>query len=231
MATKKGSRSALVLPDGTKVWLNADSRLSYPEKFTAAAREVQLTGEAFFEVTKDAKHPFIVHTENIDVRVLGTRFNVRAYPGETSTQTTLLKGSVEVLLKNNNDKRVMLSPNEKLIVQNNTVTENKKRTAKQDKITAPAKVELVTIKPNQKDSSVFETEWMHDRLVFDSERIEDIVPVLERWYNTTIVFKGNPSGQTFSGSFKNAPLEDVLKALKLSAGINYKTEDGKIEIY
>src|SRR5690606_30661454 len=150
------------------------------------------------------------------------------YPGETSTQTTLLKGAVEVLLKNNEDKRVMLSPNEKLIVQNNTVKENE---ATQDNMALPAKVELVAVKQNLKDSSAFETEWMLGRLVFNRERIEDIIPVLERWYNTTIIFKGRRSAQTFSGSFKNAPLDDVLKAIKISAGINYKTENGRTEIY
>ncbi len=99
VATRKGSKTNLVLPDGTKVWVNADSRLSYGKNFGNQLREVYLEGEAYFDVAEDKRKPFIVHTNNIDVKVLGTAFNVRAYGNEVNTQTTLLRGSVEVMLK------------------------------------------------------------------------------------------------------------------------------------
>ncbi|HTG55228.1 MAG TPA: FecR family protein, partial [Niabella sp.] len=119
LTTKKGSKSNLVLPDGTRVLLNSDTRLSYNQSFGKQAREVMLEGEAYFEVVKDAQHPFIVHTNAMDIKVLGTVFNVRAYNNEKNTQTTLLEGSVEVILNKRNERNlVVLKPREKIVVNN-----------------------------------------------------------------------------------------------------------------
>ncbi|MCH5718063.1 FecR family protein [Niabella hibiscisoli] len=119
LTTKKGSKSSLVLPDGTKVQLNSDTRLSYNQSFGKQLREVTLEGEAFFEVAKDANHPFIVHTKTMNIKVLGTVFNVRAYDNEKNTQTTLLEGSVEVTLNKRNERNlVVLKPHEKIVANN-----------------------------------------------------------------------------------------------------------------
>jgi len=106
------------LPDGTSVTLNHYSSLSYPERFKSDDREVELSGEAYFEVSKDSKHPFIVQTETIDVQVLGTHFNVDAYPDNPDVKTTLLTGSVAVSNKNNS-VRMVLKPNEVAIYNKN----------------------------------------------------------------------------------------------------------------
>ncbi|SDD05096.1 FecR family protein [Niabella drilacis] len=226
VATQKGNKTHMVLPDGTKVWVNADSRLTYEQSFGQQTREVVLTGEAYFDVVHDEKRPFIVHTQRIDVRVFGTAFNVRSYTDEPSTQTTLLRGSVQVSLKGVKDKKIMLAPNEKLVVQNGYP-----RPALKDKGAHLPQIELLTIKPTPKDSLVAETQWVNNKLVFDQERLEQIVPVLERWYNVKIILKNNAVSQTFSGVFENDTLEDVLQSLKLSAGIKYRIEKDLVTIY
>src|SRR4029078_631833 len=98
VSTKRGSKSKVQLPDGTQVWLNADSRIAYNEKFQGNLREVTLEGEAYFDVVRDEKRPFVIHTAAIDIKVLGTAFNVRSYANEKNTETSLIRGSIEVTL-------------------------------------------------------------------------------------------------------------------------------------
>src|SRR6266404_8039455 len=121
VSTKPGSTSQIQLPDGSVVWLNASSNLTYDKNFGKTFREVNLTGEAFFNVTKDPSHPFIIHTKVIDVKVLGTEFNVKGYPNDAYTETSLIRGSVEVTVKNRADEKHYLKPNEKISVANNMV--------------------------------------------------------------------------------------------------------------
>ena len=112
---KRGARSFMRLPDGTQVWLNSDSKLEYKENFNDNIREVTLTGEAYFDVVKDAAHPFVVHTSDIDIRVLGTAFNVKSYPKESSIEATLIHGLIEVTNKKRpSSPKVILHPHEKL---------------------------------------------------------------------------------------------------------------------
>ena len=114
-------------------WLNADSKLTYDENFRGDYREVSLEGEAFFDVVKDKTRPFIIHTKTLDIRVLGTAFNVSAYESEKNTETALFRGSVEVTLHNNPEKKIVLKPNEKLMVNNKSLQFN---TQKKIKITS-----------------------------------------------------------------------------------------------
>lgn len=227
VSTKKGSKTDLVLPDGTKVWVNADTKLTYDKEFGNNTREVTLTGEAYFDVTKDPSRPFIVHTPTLDVKVLGTAFNVRAYPNETNTQTTLLRGAVEVLLKNKKHETIMLEPNEKIIVQNE-VPVNGVQTAIPKKTKA---FELLNIAANKKDTTVVETEWVKNRLVFEQEKIESLSPVLERWYNVTIELRRSTGDILYTGTFENDSLEDVLASLKAVGGFQYRIEKDKVIIY
>lgn len=226
VATKKGNKTNIVLPDGTKVWINADSRLTYEQSFGKKTREVELSGEAFFDVTHDPDRPFIVHTRNIDVRVFGTAFNVRCYADDSSAQTTLIRGSVQVCLKHAKDKKIMLEPNEKLVVQN-TYSQQGKDSGLPDQ----PQIELLTAPFSAADSSVAETQWVNNKLVFKKEYLENIIPELERWYNVKIVLRNKNNTRTFSGTFDNDALEDVLQSLKLSAGIKYKIEKGIVIIY
>ncbi|WP_114792789.1 FecR domain-containing protein [Niabella yanshanensis] len=227
VVTKKGSKTNLVLPDGTKVWINADSRLSYDKEFGINRREVYLTGEAYFDVVKDKKRPFIVHTDNIEVKVLGTAFNVRAYDDEKNIQTTLLRGSIEVLLKDNN-KTLLLAPNEKMIVRNTAAQSHLKKMPEG----GLPEIELLKLAPRKIDSLSVETEWTHNRLVFEQEKLTDIIPVLERWYNITIELKNKQdAGVLYRGKFENDSLEDVLESLKMIGNFSYTIQKDKVVIY
>jgi len=228
VVTKKGSKTNLVLPDGTKVWVNADSKLSYGKDFGNHVRDVYLTGEAYFDVVKDKKRPFIVHTDNIDIKVLGTAFNVRAYGSEQNTQTTLLRGAIEVLLKKNNNKTLLLAPNEKMIVRNAAA----QTASKQLHEPRLPEIELLKLNSGKIDSLTIETEWTHNRLVFEQETLTDIIPVLERWYNTTIELKKTQHASVlYRGTFENDSLEDVLISLKMIGNFNYRIQKDKVVIY
>ena len=118
ISTRYGSRTKLLLPDSTQVWLNSGSKLSYNKTYGNGTREVTLSGEAYFDVVKNPAHPFIIHTVNIDIKVLGTAFNVKSFPGEKNTETSLIRGSIEVTFKNRPSEKIILKPNEKLITAN-----------------------------------------------------------------------------------------------------------------
>ncbi|HTG56958.1 MAG TPA: FecR domain-containing protein, partial [Niabella sp.] len=221
-------KTNLVLPDGTKVWVNADSRLSYKKDFGNTVRDVYLTGEAYFDVVKDKKRPFIVHTDNIDIKVLGTAFNVRAYGDEKNTQTTLLRGAIEVLLKKNENKTLLLAPNEKMIVRNTAAQSHLNKLPEGDL----PEIELLKLAPRKVDSLSVETEWTHNRLVFEQETLTDIIPVLERWYNITIELKNKQdAGLLYRGKFENDSLEDVLESLRMIGNFSYKIQKDKVVIY
>ncbi|WP_346239123.1 FecR family protein [Niabella insulamsoli] len=226
LATKKGSKSSLVLPDGTKVLLNADTKLSYNQSFGKKVREVALEGEAYFEVVRDSEHPFIVHTKAMDVKVLGTVFNVRAYKDEKNTQTTLIKGSVEVTLKSRNDK-VLLKPNEKIIV-NNHIDSSLAAYAEKD----VANISVVPVKTSPTDSSIIETEWTKNRLAFDQASYSEVFAELERWYGVSVTIKDAAIlKRKISGSYENEEISEVLESLKLATGFRYKLENHQLIIY
>ncbi|HMR83606.1 MAG TPA: FecR family protein, partial [Niabella sp.] len=192
------------------------------------SREVELLGEAYFDVVKDKKRPFIVHTKVMDVRVTGTAFNIRAYPDEKNSETTLLRGSVEVYLKKKKGEKITLATNEKLVVQNNYVQNGKLNITANNE----AAIQLLTIKVNPVDSTAKETEWINNKLVFDKESFEDIIPVLERRFNTKIELQRKIiSDRKFSGTFKDDSLKDVLESFKFSMGFNYTIYKDKVVIY
>ena len=229
LATKKGSKSSLELPDGTKVLLNADTRLTYDQAFGKKLREVTLEGEAYFEVVKDSKHPFIVHTKTMNVKVLGTVFNVRAYNSESNTAATLLKGSIEVTLNKKSDRNiVVLKPNEKIIVNNNDTA-----SAAANHLPSPStNIAVVAIKVNAQDSSVMETGWTQNRLVFDQAYYSKVFPELERWYGINVVIKDSSIlKRKISGIYENESLTEVLESFKLATGFRYNIEDNNLVIY
>jgi transmembrane sensor len=120
--TERKTLSKMILADGSSVTLNADSRLKYPASFDGPTREVYLTGEAFFDIQKDPDHPFIIHTDKMIIRVLGTSFNVKSYPGDASMETTLLQGSVEVTFPDRPADKIILRPSDKLVIRNTPAT-------------------------------------------------------------------------------------------------------------
>jgi len=223
VTTKKGSKSNLKLPDGTQVWLNSDSKLVYASDFSNN-REVELIGEAFFDVTHDERHPFIIHTGKANIKVLGTAFNVRNYPSEKKQQTTLMRGKIEVSFTDRIGDKIILKPLEKLIIQNNT---DKSNTSSNQ-----STVELTKVIYASSDSTIAETSWVNDKMVFINEALENIAAELERHFAVKVIFKNQEVKRyRYTGVFGNVTLENVLMIIQLSKKINYKTEGNVITIY
>ncbi len=226
--TKKGSKSSLILPDGTKVWINSDTKLTYNKSFGERSREVNLEGEAYFDVVKDSQRFFIVHTKTMDVKVLGTAFNVRAYKNEINTQATLVRGSVEVMLKNKNNEKITLQPNEKIIVQN-TYTLQDSVTKANDNM---PQITLMRTVPSVIDSGFIETQWTKSSLHFEQERLKDMIPVLENWYDVNFKVTETPLlNRKFSCTIENESLTEVLESFRLASGLKYKIDNDVVTIY
>lgn len=228
VSTGEGSKTTLTLPDGSKVWVNAGTRLTYDHSFGVKTRSVFLTGEAYFEVAKDKEHPFIVHTPLMDIKAIGTAFNVRSYTNEKSAEATLLEGSVEVAFKRKAGEKIILKPMEKVIVKN---TSGEPAIAKETDL---PEIAVVKIKYDSLSAGAItqETEWMQDKLVFKQVRLGVIVKELERYYNTRIIIKDSSLlNRKLSGVFQNETLTEVLETFKLAAGLKYKTQDSTIVIF
>jgi len=222
VSTNQGSKSKIQLPDGTQVWLNADSRLTYDENFKGPIREVHLTGEAYFDVAKDKEHPFIIHTQAIDLKVLGTAFNVRSYANEKQTEASLIHGSLEITLHNNPGKKIILKPNEKLVVQNNQfiTAENKQAEAVSEE-DGPMMV-LSKVHFQKEDSTASEILWVKNKLAFDNESLEAVALKIERWYDVTVTITDEKLKQTaYSGVFEDESLQEVMEALRLTGNFKY----------
>lgn len=232
VTTQKGSKTNLVLPDGTKVWVNADTKLIYDKEFGNTTREVTLTGEAYFDVVKDKSRPFIIHTSAVQVKVLGTAFNVRSYPTEKTTEATLIRGSVEVTLNVNPNEKVILKPNEKVVIENESALLPVK--SADTAIVRKPKVPMV-INPvhfDKKDQEVYETMWVKNILAFDETPFDDMIAELERWYNVRILVKNRElSASTYTVTFENKSLDEVLEGLQFSAHFQYQVKDGVVIIW
>lgn len=228
VATQKGSKSNIILPDGTKVWMNAETELVYQKSFGENTREVILKGEAYFDVVKDKNRPFIVHTSALDVKAIGTIFNVRAYNSEANTQATLVSGLIEVTLKKKNNERLLLKPKEKITILNNS--SGNPGTA--DTVLNAPQIVLSSVALNPVDSGILETQWIKNSIHFDQQKLVDIIPMLEKWYNIHITV-ATPSllQRRFSGSVKSESLGETLEFFKLASGLKYKIDKENVTIY
>ncbi len=234
VATRHGARSKILLPDGTNVWLNSGSKITYSKDLdTSAIREVQLTGEAFFDVVKSARRPFIIHTSKIDIKVLGTQFNVKAYEQDHTTETSLIEGRVEISLKDNPSQKYLLKPNQKLVLSNEVplkAAKNAKQVALSD--VAPKLVEIKSLSYLAGTTTDIESSWTKNLLVFEDEPFVEVAKKMERWYDVSFEFKNKRWEQQFlNGSFEKESLEQAMKALKFSTNFNYSIEGRKIVIY
>lgn len=219
---KPGERKSFQFPDGTHVILNAGSEIYLNDNYAKNTREVFLKGEAFFEVQHNAAVPFIVHTSSMDVKALGTAFNVKSYNDESKTETVLVRGLVEVTLKKDNNRKLLLHPDEKVLWT---------EPAAGEKATYPASAnnqqEQVLIKPVKKSDNgeVKELAWVQNNLAFEDEAFEEIAYQLNRWYNVSIRFESNDIKQYhFTATFKKEKIEQVLDILKASKKFNYRFE-------
>lgn len=225
----KGIKSTLFLPDGSKVILNADSKLQFPKAFSGSTREVFLKGEAFFDVAHNAEMPFIIHAGKMNIKVLGTEFNVKSYPEDSAYETTLIRGSVEVTLQDRPSDKIILKPKEKLIVSNLAV----KPLLADRQTTAHSQLVVTNLHYiSQTDSTVVETSWVNNKMIFQNESFEDLALEISRKYAVDIQFSNDGLKKyRFTGIFENETIEEVLNALKLTEKFNYKIEGSTAHIY
>jgi transmembrane sensor len=225
---KPGERKSFQFPDGTQVILNAGSEIYLNDQYAKNTREVFLKGEAFFEVQHNAEVPFIVHTASMDVKALGTAFNVKSYNEEGRTEAVLVRGLVEVTLKKDNNRKLLLHPDEKVMWReekgNNGVSGS-----------AAMNLELAKVQPVKKSDNgdVKEIAWVQNNLAFEDESFDEIAYQLNRWYNVNIHFESNDIRQYhFTATFKKEKIEQVLEILRASKKFNYRFEgEQNIVIY
>lgn len=231
LVTQKGIRSQVVLPDGSRVWLNAGSVLDYPKQFTGKTRDVQLKGEAYFEITKDGKKPFFVHTKAFSIKVLGTGFNVRAYADEDSAVTALVHGSVEVIVGEKKKRSILLRPNEKITLPTNagefagakTIDDQPEISATPSLNVLPEK--MITVE----DTVQVETAWTKNKLAFKKMPLANVALLLEKWFGADIRFK-NEDKKTlnFSGVFDREKLDEILYFLEATGSFRYSKDSSGV---
>ena len=202
----RGGEYKIVLDDGTEIWLNSASELKYPAHFVGNERRVCLVGEAYFQVARNEAAPFIVETRDMDVKVLGTSFNVSAYEDEENSHATLVEGRVEVDDKINGEK-VTLTPGDQALLQGK---------------------EMVVREVNTKLYSM----WRLDRFTFASEDMEGVIRKLSRWYNVNFFFSNSSMKQKrFTGSLpKYSDISQVLKMIEMTTDIKFQVKGNTIII-
>lgn len=232
IVAKRGTKSKLILPDGTQVWLNSESKLVYSVHFNDSVREVTLEGEAYFDVVKDKSRPFIVKTSALSIRVLGTAFNVKSYKQDPTIETTLVRGMIEVQ-KNNEPSasKIILKPNEKLIYNKPATLANSSQANTDKNNNHTQLISISTLPKNIADSARIETSWVYGRLIFDGDSFTELAEKMERWYNIKITIK-NPkvANYRFGGVFEHENVEEALKALQLIAMFKYQLHENEIII-
>jgi transmembrane sensor len=204
MSTPRGGQYRLILPDGSRVWLNAVSSIRYPTAFTGKERIVEITGEAYFEVTKVASMPFKVAVNGMEVAVLGTHFNINAYQDEPTVNTTLLEGSVKVSKGAN---YTVIKPGQ------------------QTQLTTTGAIKVIS------DADVEEAvAWKEGRFEFKDADIKTIMRQIMRWYDVDVEYQGNIPDRYFTADIsRNKTLSAVLKILKLS-DVDFKLEGKKLTV-
>lgn len=205
VAVENGQKAKVNLPDGSHVWLNSASELSYSPDFGTKERKVMLRGEAYFEVESDSKHPFIVETgEHLQITATGTKFNVKSYPGESIATATLLEGKI---LARQEAVSYILVPYDKISFNKLNKKFSVSRIRRKDEVLC----------------------WMTDRFVFNNETLEEITKTLERMYNVDFLFRSESLKKiTYSGTVKNNSLENVLMLISTAAPVSYQLRDSVI---
>ncbi|WP_295721147.1 FecR family protein [Mucilaginibacter sp.] len=228
-------KSKIYLSDGSIVTLNSETTLKYPPTFKGSTREVYLNGEAFFDVAKDHRHPFIVHAGNMSIKVLGTAFNVKSYKNDLTSETTLIRGAIEVTLADRPSDRIILKPNEKLILKSTTfkkhiINRNLVAQTPDTAKTSYALTNLTYLRSN--DTTVVETSWVNNRLVFKDEDFNELANKMERWYGIKVKFKNSAAKDYhFTGVFEKESVTQALSALQLIESFSYKYKNETVYIY
>lgn len=230
----KGQLRQIVLDDGTKVTLNASSKIIFPSSFQdSSTREVTLIGEAFFDVAKNPAKPFLIHTPRMEISVIGTAFNVRDYAEEKNAETALVRGKVSIWKAGANAQKFILKPKEKFVIGKANSTEMEKLTTSGNAVPTPMTVAIQPFSISEKDGSARETEWLLNRITIQDERMADIVVKLERMYGVQIKISNQAvATQRYSATFENEQLENILRALQT---VNYfeirKTGKNQLQLF
>jgi len=200
LSTPAGGEFQLSLSDGTRVWLNASTTLKYPELFPDSVRRVEVTGEAYFEVAKDAKHPFIVTTGKNEVRVLGTHFNINHYPDNRETIITLEEGSVKL------NRTVLLNPGEQGLINEDGKIE-----------TGPADLESALA-------------WKDGQFIFKMAPLNQVMAQVSHWYDAKIIYRDNNSEHFNARIPRDVPVSKLLHLLETTGRVHFKIEDKTITV-
>jgi len=205
LTTPKGGEYQVILPDGTKVWLNAASSITYPTAFTGNERHVKLSGEAYFEVAKNKQKPFYVSMNNVQVKVLGTHFNIAAYSDDDAITTTLLEGSVQIT---KNNQQSLLKPGQQGIVNNDAD-------------------EIVVSEANIDDAMA----WKNGYFLFNDDNIATIMKKVSRWYDVDIDYSGKFDNQKFGGTYyRSKSITELLQYLEMVGKIHFKITGRRITV-
>ncbi|HEX8023476.1 FecR family protein [Mucilaginibacter sp.] len=200
-----GGQYQVVLPDGTQVWLNSSSSLSYPTEFAGNSRTVKLTGEAYFEVAKNKDKPFYVEMNNVQVKVLGTHFNISAYADDNDLTTTLLEGSVQI---SKNGSQALLKPGQQAVIGSNA--------------------NAITVSKAHINEAMA---WKNGYFMFNDDNIVDIMKKVSRWYDADVEYQGNFSTQRFGGTFtRSKSITDLLKNLEQISNVHFKITGRRITV-
>lgn len=229
IVTPKGARTNITLPDGTNVWLNADSRLRYEMDFIRNERVVYLTGEAFFDVAKSKGKLFIVNTGKIAVKAWGTKFNVKAYPEENTIKTTLVEGSVSIKKLEGavSADEEYLKPNETAIFYKAPIQEVEDSKVQDNKVNNVA-VASLNLEKIEVKTELF-TSWKDSKWIIEKLTLDQLVPELERRYNVEITLEDSAIRfYKVSGSLQNETFDQVMRIIKLSAPIDYEINANRI---
>lgn len=232
VATTIGKVQHITLPDGSQVWLNAKSRLQYNNWKPGKPREVVLNGEAFFDIAQKAQQPFIIHTQTVDIRVLGTSFNVKAYSEDGNTETTLVTGKVQIVMKQDDGRTVELAPNQKLVVLNHPDIKRIETIRKNNILTSDSlSYHISPVSTKAGDSTLTEISWKDRKLTFFDAPLSEVAMQLQRWYGITVIFKEETMKNTrFTGTFRDESLQRVMQVLQMSAPFNYHISNDTLMI-
>nr|WP_121271117.1 FecR family protein [Pedobacter schmidteae] len=212
--TRDGQISKVTLADGSQITLNSASYLKYPAAFSGPNREVHLSGEAYFDVAEDHAHPFILHTSQMNIRVLGTAFNVKSYDNDLFKEATLLRGSIEVKLTGKNNESLKLVPTDKIRVKGSSYEIGKLSYY------------------NKGDKNSLEILWMNNQLAFRNETLETIANSLGRKYGLKMIFNDEKTKNLkFSVSFEKENVNQALNSLQTVSPFQYKIKGDSVYFY
>jgi transmembrane sensor len=232
-----GEKSQVILSEGTKIWLNSESKLRYQVRQKKTERIVFLEGEGYFDVTKQKKSVFIVYTQNIKVEALGTIFNIKSYPDDPTIETTLVEGIIKVEHNGKKDKfsQVILKPNERFVYSKKVIKGVKPVAETKEKKDVKSRIQ--TLKPLQqitvnKVNTENITCWKDYLLVFDNETLEEMAVKMSRWYKIKVnILDDELKKHRYTGKFvNNETIYQVLEAINLTTPIEYTLTDNQINI-